>query len=240
MSQVTPETKSERIARILEAEIRSGSIGNGEALSSEKLLVERFAVSRTTVRKGLGILASKGLIATKVGIGSFVTYGGTIIDSGPGWSVALSEHNARVGTRILCVDRRPMDIAPAAQTLPEALTGEVLAVDRIRFREETGKVLTLERARVPWRPEFEQILRDGLEGGSLSTTLRNFGLEPAMGEEWANVLPALSQVDADAMDRTAGEAMLRLRRLTRSGDGDVVEYVESLLDPDHFGLHMEF
>ena len=34
--------------------------------------------------------------------------------------------------------------------------------------------------------------------------------------------------------------MLFLRRLTRASDGSVVEYVESTLDPDLFGLHMVF
>ncbi|WP_242531787.1 GntR family transcriptional regulator [Salipiger thiooxidans] len=82
------ESKSQRIARVLEAEIRSGTLTDGAALSSENALVERFAVSRTTVRKGLGILAAKGLIRTKVGIGSFVTYGGAVIDSGSGWRMA--------------------------------------------------------------------------------------------------------------------------------------------------------
>jgi len=52
------ESKSQRIARVLEAEIRSGTLTDGAALSSENALVERFAVSRTTVRKGLGILAA--------------------------------------------------------------------------------------------------------------------------------------------------------------------------------------
>lgn len=34
--------------------------------------------------------------------------------------------------------------------------------------------------------------------------------------------------------------MLWLKRLTRCEDGGICEYVESLLDPDLFGLHMEF
>ncbi|NIY97751.1 GntR family transcriptional regulator, partial [Salipiger sp. HF18] len=130
MKQSAAESKSQRIARVLEAEIRSGTLTDGAALSSENALVERFAVSRTTVRKGLGILAAKGLIRTKVGIGSFVTYGGAVIDSGSGWSLSLADGRARLGTRILRIARLPMDLDdPAPQ-------GEMLAVDRIRFREE--------------------------------------------------------------------------------------------------------
>ena len=54
------------------------------------------------------------------------------------------------------------------------------------------------------------------------------------------MLPALSTEDAQAMGRPPGEPMLRLRRLTRDAGGAVIEYVESLLDPGQFGLHMEF
>lgn len=235
MSEVFPETKPERIARLLEAEIRSGVLQDGEALSSESALVERFSVSRSSVRKGLDILAAKGLIRKRVGLGSFVTCGGSVIDNARGWSLALSEAGVTMGARILKISRLSMDLEATG------FDGEdVLAVDRIRFREETGAATTLERARVPWRPDFDPILVDGLEGGSLSRTMESRGIFATSGEEWANVLPALSEEDAAIMGRAAGEPMLLLRRLTRSADGALVEYVESILDPGFFGLHMEF
>ncbi|GGG76280.1 GntR family transcriptional regulator [Salipiger pallidus] len=233
MRQASIESKSDRIARVLEAEIRMGALRDGDPLSSEAALVERFNVSRSTVRKGLGLLAAKGLILTRVGIGSFVTYRGTQIDSQAGWSLSLPDGDARLGMRILRIVRAPMDLCAPG---PE---GEMLHVDRIRFLEATGLGLTFERARLPWRGSFEPLL-DGLEGGSLSQSLASRGISAASGEEWAGVLPALSTEDAQAMGRTPGEPMLRLRRLTRDAGGAVIEYVESLLDPGQFGLHMEF
>lgn len=85
------KTKAERIASMLEAEIRWGMLDDGAALSSENSLVERFSVSRSTMRKGFGILAEKGLIQTKIGIGTSVTHGGAVIDSGPDWRLALAD-----------------------------------------------------------------------------------------------------------------------------------------------------
>ena len=149
MRQASIESKSDRIARVLEAEIRMGALRDGDPLSSEAALVERFNVSRSTVRKGLGLLAAKGLILTRVGIGSFVTYRGTQIDSQAGWSLSLPDGDARLGTRILRIARAPMDLCAPG---PE---GEMLHVDRIRFLEATGLGLTLERARLPWRGSFE-------------------------------------------------------------------------------------
>ncbi len=66
------------------------------------------------------------------------------------------------------------------------------------------------------------------------------GLFPSRGEEVASVLPALSSVDAEIMVRGAGMPMLRLERVTRIADGSVLEYVESILDPDRFGLRISF
>ena len=78
--------KPEQIATVLEHEIRSGALGFGDRLQSENELGQRFAVSRSTVRKGLEELSSRGLITTKVGIGSFVTFDGKTVDDAVGWS----------------------------------------------------------------------------------------------------------------------------------------------------------
>ncbi len=83
--------KSEQVAETLEREIRQGRLARGDQLESEGNLMQRFAVSRNTVRRGLDILSRRGLIRTRTGIGSFVTYDGATIDSALGWTVALSD-----------------------------------------------------------------------------------------------------------------------------------------------------
>jgi len=117
---------------------------------------------------------------------------------------------------------------------------DCLIIDRLRFRVETGRAVSLERSRVPWRDALARVPSDGLTRGSLNATLAEAGLSAVSGEERANVLTSLPPETADLLGRTATEPMLRLRRLTRDMDGAVVEYVESILDPDLFGLHMEF
>jgi len=228
--------KPVKIAHMLEADIRSGALSRGDALASENALVKRFSVSRNTVRKSLEILSSRGLITTKSGIGSFVTFDGKTIDDRSGWSVALASGDIKMDTRVLTLTRGLMEILDA----PSEVGSDCLIVDRLRLRLDTGEGVSLERSRVPWRDSFLPVLDDGLEGGSLTGLLWSHGLNIAGGDEWARVLPALSPEDASVMRRKAGEPMLRLRRLTRGADGSVVEFVESILDPVMFGLHMEF
>ncbi|WP_170560021.1 GntR family transcriptional regulator [Ruegeria atlantica] len=229
-------SKPVRIAHTLEADIRSGMLNRGDPLASESALVKRFSVSRNTIRKSLEILSSKGLITTKSGIGSFVTFDGKTIDDRSGWSVALASGDIRLETRVLALARGPIGISDA----PTLDSSEFLVVDRLRFRAEDGEGVSLERSRVPWQDTFVGVLDEGLEAGSLTELLRSKGLIVAGGDEWAGVLPALSDADARLMQRRAGEPMLRLRRLTRGADGSVIEFVESILDPVMFGLHMEF
>ncbi|MBT8168095.1 GntR family transcriptional regulator [Falsiruegeria litorea] len=229
-------SKSKRIAHALESEIRTGVLSRGDALASENALVKRFAVSRSTVRKSLEMLSSKGLITTKSGIGSFVTFDGVTIDDQAGWTLALSSSTVQLSTRVLRLERGPMDI----QCAEIPLGTDCLIVDRLRYLGNIGAGVSLERSRVPWRDTLNEVLQVGLVDGSLNTTLQNRGLTIANGAEWAGVEPSLSADDAAVMGRKAGDAMLRLRRLTREEDRTIIEYVESILDPDLFGLHMEF
>ena len=229
-------SKSVKIAHRLETDIRSGALSRGDPLASESALVKRFSVSRNTIRKSLEILSNKGLITTKSGIGSFVTFGGKTIDDRSGWSVALASGDIHLETRVLVLDRGSMDIPDA----PVEAGSDFLVVDRLRYQVHTRQGVSLERSRIPWRDSFSHVLDTGLKNGSLTELLRSKGLVVAGGDEWAGVLPALSDMDARVMGRNPGEPMLHLRRLTRAADGSIIEFVEIILDPVMFGLHMEF
>ena len=61
-----------QIQRVLRTRIESGEWEIGRAIPTEMALVEEFAVSRTTVREALGVLAREGLIVRHRRRGSFV------------------------------------------------------------------------------------------------------------------------------------------------------------------------
>jgi len=228
--------KYERIAAAIEADILTGKIPFGNALASEAALVSRFSVSRNTVRKSVALLAEKGLISTRVGSGSFVTYDGDILDSAAGWTVSLSATGASLQSRILSLSRGSMEI-----DCPELPIGsDCLKVDRIRFRIETGRGVSLERSRMPWRDDFAAFLENGLIKGSIAETLKSREMTVLGGREWAGVERALSKEDALLLGCEPGLPMLKLRRVSRAADSSVVEFVESLLDPDLFALSFDF
>src|ERR1700722_4189296 len=61
---------------VLEAQIAAGIAGGefpiGSQLPTEEQLIQRFAVSRTTVRKAIQNLSDRGLIEIRRGTGTFV------------------------------------------------------------------------------------------------------------------------------------------------------------------------
>lgn len=228
--------KSEQIATVLEQEIRSGRLGYGARLQSEHQLVERFRVSRNTVRKGLEELSSRGLITTRIGIGSFVTFDGKTINDAIGWSRALADAGARVETRTLRIEL--VEDVALARGLGLA-DSAFIAVDRMRSLADTGRAISIERSRLPFLPELEDVPLRGLRDGSLHETMRAAGLVPDHGEEWADI-HRLDAADAALLGYDEGTAFLRTRRLARAADGRPIEHVVSLLDPAHFALHLEF
>jgi GntR family transcriptional regulator len=228
--------KPEQIASVLEHEIRSGVLAFGDRLQSENELVQRFAVSRNTLRKGLEELNSRGLITTKVGIGSFVTFNGQTIYDVMGWSKALADVGADTETRVLRIEMM-RDAALAAQL--GVSDDAFIAVDRLRLLAKDQKPISIERSRVPFLPELEEVPLKGLRSGSLTQTLCAAGLIADRGEEWADI-EMLGEADAALLGCAPGSAFLRTRRLTREADGRPIEYVTSLLNPAYFALHLEF
>lgn len=66
------ESISAQIAAQIQTSILTGKIPPGEKLPPERKLAEEFGVSRPTVRKGLEILASAGLVMPYQGGGTVV------------------------------------------------------------------------------------------------------------------------------------------------------------------------
>jgi GntR family transcriptional regulator len=233
---VSTVAKPARVAATLERDIRSGRLRFGAQLASEHELVRRFSVSRTTVRKGLQALVGKGLIATHVGIGSFVTFNGTTIDNALGWTRALAKQKENVEAQLVRLEKiRDRSLASALRVK----SADFIAIDRTRALSLSGRVVSIERSRVPYRPELAHMVESGLTRGSLSATFRKAGVIPHAGEEWAEI-ECLNEADAALTGTKAGTPFLRTRRLVRDADGDVIEYVVSLLDPQHFALRLEF
>jgi GntR family transcriptional regulator len=230
-----PPLKHERIAQVLEGEIRRGSMPHGRRLPGETALAERFSVSRNTVRAALSELGEAGLIATRSGKGSFVTYDGRPLDVGLGWARALGEQG--VETRITVIRQDEVDDADLAAELGQP-DSRFVALDRLRSVDGAG-IIAYERSRIPALPAVTAAVAAGLAAGSLTQLLRDAGLVAVQGEQWVEIR-MLGAEDARILDREEGDSFLWSRCVTRDESGALVENVESLLAPEHFRLQFQF
>ncbi len=137
-----------RVETALAAEIAAGSLPPGSQLPPEDRLVERFAVSRTTVRKAVEHLVARGLVEIRRGKGTFVTepkltqaltgLSGFVEDM-----VALGRHPT---ARLL--DKRPV---PAGETVARQLGvpqgTQVYRIERVRLAD--GVAMSFDETYLP-------------------------------------------------------------------------------------------
>src|SRR5438132_13420642 len=72
LDRASPVPLYYQLAENLETAIRSGSLSSGSHLENEIELARRLRVSRPTVRRAIAVLANKGLLIRRHGIGTLV------------------------------------------------------------------------------------------------------------------------------------------------------------------------
>ncbi|OLT46194.1 GntR family transcriptional regulator [Cellulosimicrobium sp. CUA-896] len=232
-ANVVARTRREQIVDALARRIKDGDLRSGDRLGSEADIAAEFAVSRGTVRQALRDLQDLDLIATRAGVGSFVTFEGTPLDAQVGWARALTATGAEITTEELGIE-----LVAGSADEARGLDGAPCVV--VRRRRLLGATpVSYERATVPARGRLASLPDTGLLGGSLTETLRDAGLVAHHGTQDVSVATVGPEV-ADILGRAAGSAFLRTVRVSFDRSGEFVERVESYLDPAHFSLHLTF
>jgi GntR family transcriptional regulator len=233
-SPTVARTRREQIVEALTRRIRRGELQSGDRLGSEAEIAAEFAVSRGTVRQALRDLQDRDLIATRAGVGSFVTFEGTPLDAQGGWARALTQTGADVTTELLSTE---LTSASPAEVPHGLLDGDCVVLRRRRLLG--GTAISYERAVVPATEALAPLPQSGLVDGSLTETLRRAGLVAYHGTQDVAVTTIDAEV-AGILGRETGSPFLRTVRISYDRAGTFVERVESYLDPAHFSLHLTF
>lgn len=225
--------KKTRVVDELIRRIESGLMEDGFLLPGEHQLAEEFGVSRGTLREALAELKRRKYIATQSGVGSIVTFDGVALDQHNGWAQALADNGALIKTEVLRLE------AVQRPDLKTRLgTDQFIALDR-RRRTLEGRVVSLERSLIPGTGALEGLPQVGLIDDSLTITLAAYGYIGESGDQWIGAEP-LSAEDGELLGRAAGTVFLKALRTTYDRHGRFMEQVESLLDPLHFRMHLQF
>jgi len=181
----------------------------GDAIPSERLLCERFTVSRMTVRQAVDALVVEGLLQREQGRGTFVAPIRLDLEVRlASFGEDMRRRGMEPSSRVLAAEEvaASPDIAEALDLLPGE---QVFHLHRVRYAD--GEPMAIEQTWVPSR------LAPGLFTGgapeSIYGELRRRGLQPDWGEDTV----AAAEVDAQDGARLgvrAGRAVLRLTRRT--------------------------
>lgn len=229
------DLKHERIASVLGHEIRSGAIQVGGQLPGETSLAKRFSVSRNTVRNALAELSAEGLITTRTGKGSYVLFDGRPLDERLGWANAFATNGVVAEARVIKI------AAEASATLAESLgttSDGFIVVERVR-ELASGEVVSWERSWIPAIEPLKGLPGSGLTNNSLTQTLAAVGLFADHGTQRISGR-ALSSTESSLMRQPSGAWFLSMDQTYWSASDDLVEHVESLLNPHHFELSLTF
>ncbi|WP_346233391.1 GntR family transcriptional regulator [Parafrigoribacterium mesophilum] len=225
-----PPLKHMQIADALGEEIRTGRVRHGRRLPGEQALAARFSVSRNTVRAALRELNRTGMIATRSGKGSYVTFDGRPVDGQLGWARGLQAQGIQSEITVLRIELVCEAVVDESDD-----AADLIAIDRVR-RIVDGPAVSYERSRVPAIPALADLPSRGLVDGSITQTVIAAGLLVHSAEQWMGARGLTAQ-EAEVLGRGVGDLFLYATRVTRTRRGELVEKVEAVLDPAHFELH---
>lgn len=233
--QIEPDASSPlylQLANRIAGAIDARRLQHGQALPAERLICERLALSRTTVRKAFEQLAARGLVAARHGSGTFVS---ARLDQPLARLSSFSEDMHARGRQAGCIwiGRGVRFPSPdEAMALALGVGEQVTFLERVRLAD--GEPLAREHATVPAR-----LLPDPAKvGDSLYAALQTRGMAPVRALQR---LRAVVVADADAayLGVPPGSPAMATVRHGYLADGSPVEFTRSTYRADRYDFLAE-
>jgi GntR family transcriptional regulator len=211
-----------RVESVLAGDIADGSLAAGTQLPSEDGLVERFKVSRTTVRKAIQNLIERGLVEVKRGKGTFVIQ--------PKITQELTELTGFVED-MQALGRTPTAhlhdkrIVAADETVAHhlALVPGTLVVRLQRVRLADGVAMSFDETYLP-RDLGEKVAGDDLEAEPVFALLEDKYGTPLVEAEYKLEAAAADPVTAHALQVPAGSPIFLIERTSYTTGNRPVDY----------------
>ncbi len=227
------QPKGEQLRRALE-QLMAG-LGPGALLPSERILAERFAVARMTVRRELDRLCADGLAYRVERQGTFVAEPRIVqTDSLSSFSEDIVARGMTPGGYVIAQELIEADEAVAA-ALERPPGQPVVLIHRVRTADEIP--LAVEWVYLP-ADDFPRLEKAPLDDRSLYGLLRErYGVTFGEARQRASAV-ALSAEEARLLETDQGAPAFLFRRVTRRHTGRVIEWARSLYRGDMYEIDM--
>lgn len=236
MNPVTPSFSDDaplhvQVRELIRQQAISGEIINKDGrLLTEAELVERFGVSRVTVRNAIGPLVESGMFDRSPRRGTFLRsgYAEQWVGKLMGFQEAVAEAGFRPGASILENGMTNRHDKEVHEVLGERA---VWQLKRVRLADDTP--IAIEHAFYPPDIGLELSHRDLISIKMYQVFEEELGLE--IGEAVQTIGARLSSdEDEKALDLSGTSALVEMNRVTRSTDGRPLELLRSVYRPDFF------
>ena len=221
-------------AQVEEALLKSmvqGALPPGSRLPAEDHLVERFAVSRTTIRTAIQSLVARGHVEIRRGKGTFVTQP-TItqeLTELTGFVEDMQALGRKPTARVL--DRR---LVAASETVARQLAlqrgAAVARIQRVRLAD--GIPLSFDETYLP-QELGEKIMTDDLESQPIFSLLEQKYATPLLEAEYRLAAVASHGTVARALGMEAGSPIFLIERTSFSVSRRPVDYERLYYRGDH-------
>ena len=210
------------IEETIAAEIAQGEYRPGDQLPTEDALLERFQVSRITVRRAIQNLVSRGLLEIRRGLGTFVLsprieaeltkLTGFVEDM----SAAGRKATARVVSQGVVLAS-----ARVAERLRLSKGTKVMQIKRVRLGD--GMPISFDETYLPL-PIGKQIVRNDLRVHPIFTLLEEEYGVPLVEAEYELEAVIATKVVADALQVGVGSPIFQIERTSITIGGQPVDY----------------
>jgi GntR family transcriptional regulator len=224
----------QQLYEVLRAAITRGEWKPGDMIPAESELIERFGVSRITVRQVLDMLVREELIYRERGRGSFVSHPTVeqMLQRLISFTDDMRQRGFEPSTRLIS-----SELLPAPEEIARALrvpTGEELA-RIVRLRLADGEPMSVEESYL-----VHSLAPGVLELDVVGTPLRE-QLDRQYGIRWERAHQTLRAVNAprqlaQALGVKPGAALLAIERVSFTPQGAPVEFLRIYHRGDRYSL----
>jgi GntR family transcriptional regulator len=234
LDRASPVPLYYQLAQNMETAIRSGRLSSGSHLENEINLARQLGVSRPTVRRAIGLLANRGLVIRRHGIGTLVVPVrvrrpvrlSSLYDD-------LKESGQTPATRLLAFETVPAP-AEVANALKLSRGTRVLHFERLRLA--TDQPIALMVNFLPVALEA-MVTEDGLKSTGLYRLIRQGGIHLRLASQTIGARSARPR-EARRPALSAGAPLLTMQRISYDDAGQPVEYGSHVYPADRYSFEM--
>ena len=210
------------IEETIAAEIAQGEYRPGDQLPTEDALLERFQVSRITVRRAIQNLVSRGLLEIRRGLGTFVLSPRieAELTKLTGFVEDMSAAGRKATARVVS-----QGVVAASARVAECLRlskgTKVMQIKRVRLGD--GMPISFDETYLPL-PIGKQIVRNDLRVHPIFTLLEEEYGVPLVEADYELEAVVANKAVADALQIRAGSPIFQIERTSMTTGNQPVDY----------------